>query len=112
MVQLTFCASGFVSTSASPPAAETRNSPVAGSFVANTIVSPGPQLAPRGPPLMLQIVAAGPPFIVTFLNKSGSSKNPTQFPSGDMKGPSGETPRTWSGCDLRSIVFVLPGAIQ
>ena len=38
--------STFVSTCGSPPAAATRRSPLL-AFVANTMVSSGPQLAPR-----------------------------------------------------------------
>ncbi len=42
-----FAGSGVVNTAGSPPAADTRNSPVVVSVVANTMLLSSPQLAPR-----------------------------------------------------------------
>ena len=60
--------SGAVSGFAAPPSEETLNNPVAVSFVAKTIVSSGPQLPPRGAPVIFVIVSGGPPVIATFLS--------------------------------------------
>ena len=74
----------MVSGSGSPPAAETRNSPLP--CLAKMIVSSGPQLAPRGPGGMGQRVIAAPPVTCIFLRvESTPVENPIHCPSGEKK---------------------------
>jgi hypothetical protein len=72
-------------TLTSPPLAGTRSSPVAWSSVANTIVSSGPQDAPRGLPETRVMLTAGPPVTETFLI-SPWEKYAIQRPSGEKNG--------------------------
>ena len=74
----------MVSSSGSPPLAATRMRPLV-AFVANTIVPSEPQLAPRAPPLVSQMMDGGPPKMETLCN-ARPAKKPTHSPSGDTKG--------------------------
>ncbi len=72
-----------VRTSGSPPTALTRKRPEGGDG-AKTIVSSGPQLAPRLRSTA-QSVLGVPPLIGTFLSALRVTK-PSQAPSGEKKG--------------------------
>ena len=79
--------SGVVKAFGSPPAADTRSSPVLVSLVAKIIESSGPQLAPRGAPTMGHSERGGPPATDTFrISPSAPVKKPTQRPSGERNG--------------------------
>src|SRR5918999_112221 len=74
--------SGIVNTVGWPPSADTRQRPVLGSVVPNTIVLSSPQLAPSDPGVTGPILMAGPPVIDTFLSSVGV-KNPIHRLSGE-----------------------------
>jgi hypothetical protein len=78
--------SGFVSTFTSPPPAGTLNNPVDVSAVANTIVSFGPQVAPRGGVGVRHNVTGGPPVTDTLRSSFVPTANPIHLPSGDQNG--------------------------
>src|SRR4029078_4933412 len=76
-----------VRASGLPPAADTRQRPL-DPDVQKTVVSSGPQLAPRMlAPGTSQIVTTGPPTIGTFMSLlTPSSEKPSHALSGDTNG--------------------------
>src|SRR5215217_7540863 len=103
---------GVVSTTGSPPSADTRCRPIPGAFVAKMMVPSDPHVAPLGWPRPdLHTITGGPPVIGTLLIVARPSKKPTDWPSGEMKGPCGApSPLSAVGSSLLDLVRAEAGA--